>query len=94
MIPKDYISEWREFAPWPSDVQVEHDLVLSRALLDIFGNHALSEAMAFRGGTALSKLFLPSSSRFSEDIDLVQIRPKAKFSKATVFEELRKSLDS
>ena len=76
MIPKDYIAEWREFVPWASDVQVEHDLVLSRALLEIFKNPTLSEAMAFRGGTALSKLFLPNASRFSEDIDLVQIPPK------------------
>lgn len=94
MIPKDYIDEWREFAPWPSDVQIEQDLVISRALLDIFGNSTLSEAMAFRGGTALSKLYLPNASRFSEDIDLVQIHPKTKITKAKIFEELRKSLDS
>lgn len=93
MIPKDYIDEWREVAPWPSDVQVEQDLVISRALLDIFGNPVLSEAMAFRGGTALSKLYLPNASRFSEDIDLVQIHPKMKLSKATIFEALRKTLD-
>jgi predicted nucleotidyltransferase component of viral defense system len=94
MIPQAAIVEWRNLAPWPEFDQVEQDLVLSRALLDIFANPILSEAVAFRGGTALSKLYLPTTSRFSEDIDLVLVHPKTKISKATIFEELRKSLDS
>ena len=32
--------------------------------------------MAFRGGTALNKLFFNPPSRYSEDIDLVQITPE------------------
>lgn len=31
--------------------------------------------MAFRGGTALHKLYLKPASRYSEDVDLVQIKP-------------------
>ncbi len=31
--------------------------------------------MAFRGGTALYKLYLTPSARYSEDIDLVQVAP-------------------
>lgn len=27
MIPRDFITEWRNEAPWPSDEQVEQDLV-------------------------------------------------------------------
>lgn len=36
MIPKDFITEWREHAPWVTDAQVEQDLVVSRALVEIF----------------------------------------------------------
>jgi len=73
MIPLDFITEWRETAPWIQDSQVEHDLILSRALVDIFSVTEAADALAFRGGTALYKLFLPPPARYSEDIDLVQI---------------------
>lgn len=73
MIPRDYITEWRSQAPWVDDSQVEQDLVISRALIDIFSNEVLHDALAFRGGTALFKLHLPAA-RYSEDIDLVQIK--------------------
>ena len=73
MIPRDYITEWRNQAPWVDDAQVEQDLVISRALIDIFSNEILHDALAFRGGTALFKLHLPAA-RYSEDIDLVQIK--------------------
>lgn len=36
MIPRDYITEWRSEAPWVEDYQVEQDLVVSRALIEIF----------------------------------------------------------
>jgi len=54
---------------------VEQDLVLARALIEIFSDARLVEAFAFRGGTALHKLVLSPPSRYSEDIDLVQIAP-------------------
>jgi predicted nucleotidyltransferase component of viral defense system len=73
MIPRDYITEWRAQAPWVDDAQVEQDLVISRALIDIFSNDLLHDAFAFRGGTALFKLHLPAA-RYSEDIDLVQVK--------------------
>ncbi len=72
MIPRDYITEWRQHAPWVDDAQVEQDLVISRALVELFTNITLHDALAFRGGTALFKLHLPAA-RYSEDIDLVQI---------------------
>ena len=72
MIPYDYITEWRGRAPWVDDAQVEQDLVISRALIEIFSNEVLHSALAFRGGTALFKLHLPPA-RYSEDIDLVQV---------------------
>ena len=73
MIPEAYIQEWRTLAPWRTFEMVEQDLILSRALIEIFSNDALSEALAFRGGTALHKLYLAPPGRYSEDIDLVQI---------------------
>lgn len=73
MIPRDYITEWRAHAPWVQDFQVEQDLVISRALVAIFGHPLLRKSLAFRGGTALYKLHLKPAARYSEDIDLVQI---------------------
>jgi hypothetical protein len=76
MIARDYITEWREHAPWIADAHVEQDLVISRALVEIFGVEALARRLAFRGGTALFKLHLRPAARYSEDIDLVQITPE------------------
>lgn len=72
MIPHDYITEWRRSAPWTLDSQVEQDLVISRALVELFRQKELRDQTAFRGGTALYKLHLPPA-RYSEDIDLVQV---------------------
>jgi predicted nucleotidyltransferase component of viral defense system len=73
VIPRDFITEWRQRAPWVQDLQVEQDLVISRALVAIFSDPLLRNALAFRGGTALYKLHMPPA-RYSEDIDLVQMR--------------------
>lgn len=54
------------------DRQVEQDLVIGRALVELFSRPGLAESLAFRGGTALHKLFLRPAARYSEDIDLVQ----------------------
>lgn len=47
--------------------------MLSRALVELFADPELAAAVAFRGGTALHKLFLPAPMRYSEDLDLVQV---------------------
>ena len=75
MIPKPDIAKWQEHAPWKQFYQVEQDLVISRALVEIFSDDFLRENLAFRGGTALHKLYLNPAPRYSEDIDLVQIKP-------------------
>lgn len=72
MIPRASITAWRSSAPWPSDGQVEQDLVLSRAIVELFAHPALAERVVFRGGTALHKLYFDPPGRYSEDIDLVQ----------------------
>ncbi len=49
MIPRDYITEWRVEAPWVQDSQVEQDLVISRALVEIFSHPLLSKSLASVG---------------------------------------------
>ena len=72
MIPRANITSWRKTAPWPDDARVEQDLILSRAIVEIFRRPAVAEQALFRGGTALHKLFFRPPGRYSEDIDLVQ----------------------
>ena len=72
MIPQAYIQAWREHAPWPNPAQVEQDLIICRALCDLFNAPALAGKIAFRGGTAIHKLLFKQPLRYSEDIDLVQ----------------------
>jgi predicted nucleotidyltransferase component of viral defense system len=74
MIPQSHIIEWGQQVPWQTSEQIEQDLVICRALVEIFNNDWLSSSLAFRGGTALHKLHLHPQPRYSEDIDLVQIR--------------------
>lgn len=76
MIPRADIAAWREHAPWPLNEQVEQDLVISRALVEIYSDDFLKQRLAFRGGTALHKIYLKPAARYSEDIDLVQISPE------------------
>lgn len=76
MIPLAYLQDWSTKAPWPDLRQVEQDLIICRALCDLFNTPALSGKLAFRGGTAINKLLFAQPLRYSEDIDLVQIRPE------------------
>lgn len=72
MIPEKLILRWRQNAGWQLLNQVEQDLIISRALVDLYNDPYVSEALVFRGGTALNKLFLKPPSWYSEDIDFVQ----------------------
>ena len=75
MIPRPFIAKWQQHAPWKEFAQVEQDLIISRTLVEIFSDAFLRENLAFRGGTALHKLYLDPAARYSEDIDLVQVKP-------------------
>jgi predicted nucleotidyltransferase component of viral defense system len=90
VIPHDYITEWRSQAPWVQDIQVEQDLVICRALVELFSHPTLSNALAFRGGTALYKLHITPAARYSEDIDLVQMQAGPA---GSLMEALRSVLD-
>jgi predicted nucleotidyltransferase component of viral defense system len=72
MIPMMNIIAWSASAPWAEIRQVEQDLIISRALIELFGDPMLARELRFRGGTALHKLHFPRPLRYSEDIDLVR----------------------
>lgn len=72
MISRQSIIEWSAVSPWKANEQVEQDLIISRSLVELFSDDFIADRLAFRGGTALHKLFLQPQSRYSEDIDLVQ----------------------
>ncbi|PWG61612.1 nucleotidyl transferase AbiEii/AbiGii toxin family protein [Spiribacter halobius] len=72
MIPAQNIVAWGNVVPWADQRQVEQDLIISRALVEIFSDDMLRDALRFRGGTALNKLHFPEPLRYSEDIDLVR----------------------
>ena len=75
MINAEYIADWHNNAPWSKNDQVEQDLLICRCLVAIYNDEFLASQLAFRGGTALHKLFFHPQPRYSEDIDLVQIHP-------------------
>lgn len=77
MIPISHLQSWGNHAPWPDMRQIEQDLIISRALCDLFNAKDLKGKLAFRGGTAINKLLFKQPLRYSEDIDLVQARPEA-----------------
>jgi len=76
LIPEQAIVAWRREAPWSVNALVEQDLVISRALVAMYSQPDIAARLAFRGGTALYKLHLRPAARYSEDIDLVQVRPE------------------
>jgi predicted nucleotidyltransferase component of viral defense system len=90
MIPRAHVTHWRARAPWPLEAQVEQDLVLSRALVELFSDSFIAKTLAFRGGTALHKLVFARPGRYSEDIDLVQREPGPI---GPIFDTLRSRLD-
>jgi len=90
MIPRADIVAWRSRVTWKSDAQIEQDLILSRTLVELFSEKFLTMKLAFRGGTALHKLHLAPASRYSEDLDFVQITAGPI---GSVLDAIRKALD-
>ena len=56
MIPTQNIVAWGAVVPWADQRQVEQDLIISRALVEIFSDGRLRDILPVRGGTALNKL--------------------------------------
>jgi len=76
MIPLSAITAWSNISPWANPHFVEQDLTICRVLTELFNDNLLAAKLAFRGGTAIHKLFLSPQPRYSEDIDLVQVSPE------------------
>ena len=75
MISRKSIFTWKADYPWHLPEMVEQDLVICRAVVSIFSDPFLAKELAWKGGTALHKLYLKPQARYSEDIDLVQVNP-------------------
>jgi predicted nucleotidyltransferase component of viral defense system len=90
MIPELFVEQWKGHVPWVGSHQVEQDLIISRALVEIYSIPMLAQKLAFRGGTALHKLHLKKAARYSEDLDFLQIEPEPI---GPVFDALRSILD-
>ena len=54
--------------PWPSQIQVEQDLLLCRAMVALFDDSFLQSQIAMRGGTLLHEVHLAPASRLSPDV--------------------------
>jgi len=76
MIERKYLLEWAKQFPWSHDEFVEQDLLISRCIVAIYSDPFLASRLAWRGGTALYKLYVRPQPRYSEDIDLVLINPE------------------
>lgn len=74
MIPQSYITAWRKNVPWKEDYHVEQDLIIYRAIIDLFTDDFNKYQLVFCGGTALHKLFLFPSARYSECIYLARLK--------------------
>jgi predicted nucleotidyltransferase component of viral defense system len=74
MIPLAAITAWSNVAPWTNPHFVEQDLLICRVLTELFNDSMLADMLAFRGGTSIHKISFSPQQRYSEDIDLVQVR--------------------
>ena len=72
MMRLNEIIQWGADHPWQNENQVEQDLLLSRAMIEISNDELLGRELVLRGGTAFHKLFLPEPYRYSEDLDFVR----------------------
>jgi predicted nucleotidyltransferase component of viral defense system len=64
MINRASLTHGSSVVPWTDNAQVEQDLIICRALVAIFSDDFLSSQLAFRGGTALHKLYLSPQPRY------------------------------
>lgn len=72
MIPEVFIENQRKTVPWQMTEQIPQNLMTSLVLVDLYNDPHVKDALVFRGGTALNKLFINPPARYSEDIDFVQ----------------------
>lgn len=71
MIPRPVLAAWRARSPWPNDLQVEQDLLLSALAIGVANHPRTGGHLVWRGGTCLHKLHLDVARRYSEDLDYI-----------------------
>jgi hypothetical protein len=71
VISPDGLNAWQIDHPWADEDQIEQDLIMTRVAIEIAIHPELRDRLAWRGGTCLHKLFLPTALRYSEDLDYV-----------------------
>jgi predicted nucleotidyltransferase component of viral defense system len=69
VIPRAALVQWGAKVPWPTDEDIEQDLIMSRLMIDIANDALLGPELVMRGGTCLHKIHLPEPLRYSEDLD-------------------------
>ena len=69
MIPTAFLQAWSANAPWPDLRQVEQDLIICRALCDLFNAPALRGRIALRGGTAIHTHAAKTDVRIIDFVD-------------------------
>ena len=47
MIPEVFIENWRKTVPWQMTEQIEQDLIISRALIDLYNDPHVKDALFF-----------------------------------------------
>lgn len=91
MIPELMVQEWQhQQAPWSAPIMIEQDLIISRALVELYQKPLIRKTLIFRGGTALNKIYFNPPARYSEDLDFVQITSSPI---GAVIDEIRHALD-
>jgi len=75
VIPQDFISEWKKAAPWSQNDQVEQDLIICRALVEIFSSSMLEVA-----GAALERM-TPEGGETCVRVEWICDLPTEAFSK-------------
>jgi hypothetical protein len=74
-IAKGQLIVWADTIGIPNLTLAEHDLRLTHALAGLYAVPALKDALAFKGGTALNKIYFGKFSRLSVDLDFNLIGP-------------------
>ena len=49
MIPESFIENWRTHVKWQTPSMIEQDLVISRALVCLYNDPIIKDALVFRG---------------------------------------------
>ena len=91
MISRKSILDWKVDYPWQLPEMVEQDLIICRAIVSIFSNPFLAKELAWKGGTALHKLYLKPQARYSEDMDMF-LRPGITFNPQMAWSNVRRRL--